>query len=229
LRHFVQPTARVAIVAVLALSATVASLAVPPAGAQPAQPHDGSSTMSQQGTDTPAGRPRPPTAATLAFKNETLHQSAGMSIRYSNDPDKDFATLLAVSRKGIAALARIESQHGKDPEMRRLTERLIADAGQHGAAAGGGQTGDAGPPSATTMEYRNTMGALQVDVQIRYSNDTDKDFAALLAAYHKCAVALAGIELRDGKDAETRRLAAKLIADDQGDSDGLKAWRAKHP
>jgi uncharacterized protein (DUF305 family) len=185
--------------------------------------------MTPQGTDAPAARPRPPTSATSAFRQQTLHLSADSGIRYSNDPDIDFTAVLAVCRNGMAALARIEAQYGRDPEMRRLAARIIADAGQPSAAAADGQKGDAGPPSATTMAYRNAMGALQAEVQIRYSNDADKDFAALLTAYHKCVVAQARIALRDGKDAATRQLAERLIANDQSDADGLKAWRAKHP
>jgi uncharacterized protein (DUF305 family) len=231
LRQIAHPMATAAIVAVLGLPATVPSLSAPSAGALPAQPRGGSIIMTQQGTPqqgagTPAGRPRPPTDATLAFRKQTLQLSPDMSIHYGNDPDKDFVTVLAAVRKGMVALARIELQYGKDPEMHRLAERIIAGEGQHGA--GGGQTGEDGAPSDTTMAYRRTTGALQVDAQIRYSNNTDKDFAALLAAYHKCAVTLAGIALHDGKDPETRRVAEKIIADDQGDADGLKAWRAKH-
>jgi len=227
LRHFAQSTAKTAIIVLLAGLPAIASFAAPPAGMPPAQPQAGSSTMTPQGPETPAGRPRPPTAATLAFQEVTRQISPDMNIRYSNDVDKDFATLLAACQKGMAGLARIELQHGKDHDMRKLAEHLSAGPG-HPVAATGSPGADAGSSPDTSQAYSELMGTLQTDVQIRYSNNTDKDFAALLVAYRKFAVSLAGLELRDGKDAKTRHTAEKLISDDQHDAGGLAAWRAKH-
>ena len=98
--------------------------------------------------------------------------------------------------------------------MRRFAEGLIAEFSQQSndTSVDSPQKRDDGPPSETTMAYREAMGTLQKDAQIRYTGDADKDFASLLAAYKKCTVALAGIELRDGKDPKTHRLADKVIA-----------------
>jgi uncharacterized protein (DUF305 family) len=182
--------------------------------------------MSQQGTGTPpAGRPRPPTSATLAFQKETIQLGTDAGIRYSNDPDKDFMTLLAICHKGMAALAHIETQYGKDPAMRQVAHKVLGNPGQPPAA---GQTGDGGPATDTTMAYREALGMLQTDAQIRYSNDPDKDFAALMAAYQKAAAGLADIVIKSGKDPAVRKIAEKVRRDATNDADGLKAWIAKH-
>jgi uncharacterized protein (DUF305 family) len=182
--------------------------------------------MSQHGTGTPSvGRPRPPTSATLAFQKETTQLGTDAGIRYSNDPDRDFVTLLAICHKGMAVFAHIETQYGKDPAMLRLAHKVLGNSGQPLATD---QTGDGGPATDTTMAYRETLGTLQTDAQISYSNDPDRDFAALTAAYQKAAAGLAGIVIESGKDPAVRKIAEKVMGDATNDADGLKAWIAKH-
>ncbi len=93
----------------------------------------------------------------------------------------------------------------------------------------GNTGGKARPPSASTNEYRDAATQLQVDMGIRYANDADKDFAALLAAYGKGTAALARIQLKYGKDPEMRRLAEQVIAAHEKDARHIEAWRTKHP
>ncbi len=80
-------------------------------------------------TNQPAGaKARPPTASTDAYRDAATQLQLDMAIPYSGKPDKDFAALSAAYQKGAAAAARIELQHGTDPEMRRLAQQVIASA-----------------------------------------------------------------------------------------------------
>ena len=76
-------------------------------------------------SDRPGSKPPPPTASTNAYREAGTQLQLDMGIRYTGDPDKDFAALLAAYGKGLIATARIELQHGKDPEMRRLAQKII--------------------------------------------------------------------------------------------------------
>jgi len=92
------------------------------------------------------------------------------------------------------------------------------------------QTAGAKPPAptASTTAYKDAATQLQLDMGIRYSGQADKDFAALLTAYHKGATAIAKIELQHGTDPELRRLAEQTVAANEKEAELLQAWLSKH-
>jgi uncharacterized protein (DUF305 family) len=53
--------------------------------------------------------------------------------------------------------------------------------------------------------------------------NTDHDFAHMMLAHHQGAVAMADIQLRDGKDATMRRMAEQIKADQQQEIAALEA------
>lgn len=55
--------------------------------------------------------------------NSAMH--AGMMIDYSDNPDLDFARGMIAHHQGAVAMAKIELEHGKDPEIRKLAEDVI--------------------------------------------------------------------------------------------------------
>lgn len=55
--------------------------------------------------------------------NSAMH--AGMMIEYSDNPDLDFARGMIAHHQGAVAMAKIELEHGKDPEIRALAEGVI--------------------------------------------------------------------------------------------------------
>jgi uncharacterized protein (DUF305 family) len=48
-----------------------------------------------------------------------------MAVPYSNDADKDFAATLEAHHKGAEAIAQVELQYGKDPQMRQLAGAVL--------------------------------------------------------------------------------------------------------
>jgi len=65
-------------------------------------------------------------AATQAFEaaNAAMHQA--MAITYSGNADIDFARGMVPHHQGAVAMATVVLQHGKDPEIRKLAEAIIA-------------------------------------------------------------------------------------------------------
>lgn len=65
-------------------------------------------------------------ASTQAYQaaNATMH--AGMEIAFTGDADKDFVAGMIPHHEGAVAMARVVLEHGKDTEIRKLAEDIIA-------------------------------------------------------------------------------------------------------
>lgn len=70
----------------------------------------------------PAGEP----ASNAAYRkaNETMHRD--MNVPLTGDPDRDFAQSMIPHHQGAVDMARVVLQYGKDPDMRKLAEEIIA-------------------------------------------------------------------------------------------------------
>lgn len=61
------------------------------------------------------------------------------------------------------------------------------------------------------------------------SSDPDRAFVTMMAPHHQGAIDMARIFLREGKDLELRKMAEKIIADQEREISEFKAWQARHP
>jgi hypothetical protein len=94
---------------------------------------------------------------------------------------------------------------------------------RHTMPEGGAMMGMHGPAMQSAMErMQQGMGASM-------SGDPDVDFATMMIPHHQGAIDMARSELEHGKDPELRRLAEKIIADQEREIAELKDWLARHP
>jgi uncharacterized protein (DUF305 family) len=61
------------------------------------------------------------------------------------------------------------------------------------------------------------------------TGDPDRDFVAMMTPHHQGAIDMARIYLRTGRDPQIRRLAQKIIADQEREMGEMRAWQARHP
>ena len=64
-------------------------------------------------------------ASTVAFEEANARMHQDMAIEYTGDPDVDFVRSMIPHHQGAIDMAKIQLEHGKDPEMRKLAEEVI--------------------------------------------------------------------------------------------------------
>ena len=95
------------------------AIALGAAGASPAP--------AQHQHHAPAATARPAAAAsTKAYQAANAKMHKDMDIAYSGDADVDFARGMIPHHQGAVDMAKVILAHGKDPELRKLAEAVIA-------------------------------------------------------------------------------------------------------
>jgi len=86
------------------------------------------------------------------------------------------------------------------------------------------------PMSANRMEMMRQMEVMNKAMMgAPMSGNPDQDFVGMMTPHHQGAIDMARIYLRDGKDPAIRRMAQKIITDQEREIGEFKAWQAKHP
>jgi uncharacterized protein (DUF305 family) len=100
--------------ATLALALVAAAAGVAAIAQETGTGHEGHMMMGDMGP------------ASMAFMeaNDRMHQS--MAIEYTGNADVDFIKGMIPHHQGAVEMAKIVLEHGKDPEVRKLAEGIIA-------------------------------------------------------------------------------------------------------
>ena len=103
-------------------------------------------------------------------------------------------------------------------------------AGNNTASAGNADTSaTTGTATNSNMPFMAAMDKMMKDMHsMKMTGDADHDFAMMMKSHHQGAIDMAGIEVAQGKDAELKGVAQKIIDDAQKDMKELDAFMSSH-
>lgn len=70
----------------------------------------------------------------------------------------------------------------------------------------------------------DAMSKMQTSIPKDQKGDPDTDFARMMIPQHRGAIDMAKVELQYGKDPDLRKMAEKMIKDQEGEITDLEKW-----
>ena len=132
-------------------------------------------------------------------------------------------TLSLAAVMTFAAQAQTPPQHAQHHGAQQAQPAPKPDNSSH---AGHGQAAAENSPS--SQAFRKANERMHKDMDIPFTGNADLDFTKGMIAHHQGAIDMAKILLTYGKDAETRKLAESIIADQEREIAQMRAWLAKN-
>ena len=80
----------------------------------------------------------------------------------------------------------------------------------------------------STAAYDAAIEKMHHDMNIPFTGDADRDFAAAMIPHHQGGVDMAKLELQYGHDPELRKLAQDIVAAQEREIALLRQWQAAH-
>jgi uncharacterized protein (DUF305 family) len=170
--------------------------------------------------------------STKAFGAVMDTMMKGMMMTPSGIPDQDFAKGMIPHHQGAIAMAQVEKQFGKDPEMLKLADAVIGAQTSEIAFMNDwlGKSkltaADAAPDSAKANGA--VMNTMMKNMMVPYTGNADVDFAKGMIPHHQGAIDMAKLVLQYGKDIEIKKLADGVVSAQQSEIAAIQQWLATH-
>ncbi|HRO42590.1 MAG TPA: DUF305 domain-containing protein [Flavipsychrobacter sp.] len=150
------------------------------------------------------------------------------SMEMSGNMDKDFAMLMKRHHQSAIDMANYELQSGSDTTMRNMAEMIIEKQNKENEQleriiAATSATKNTDTTFATQSKQMMDNSHAQ-SMSVSMTGNADRDFAAMMVPHHQSAIDMAQLYLKQGKNAELKRMAQMMVADQQKEIQELNQW-----
>jgi uncharacterized protein (DUF305 family) len=128
------------------------------------------------------------------------------------NPKSFLAIATVIAAIGTTAFA----QHAHQPSSPKTTQKMMEDRTPKDSDA------------ASTKAYKEAHGKMMHDMHQTFTGNADVDFMNGMIPHHQGAIDMAKVQLKYGKDAETRKLAEQIIADQEREIALMQGWLRKN-
>ena len=159
------------------------------------------------------------------------------AMKMTGDFDLDFANMMIPHHQSAIDMAQAYLPKGKDDKIKTIAQNIIAAQkkeieelktmiANHKTAEGKAHSG-AGHAAGEHNELMETMNKMMDKMKgMKMSGDADKDFVMMMIPHHESAVTMAEDEISHGKHYELKKMAQKIIADQNKEIKDFKDWLA---
>ena len=175
----------------------------------------------------------------MKMDNEMMKSMIGTmgkmdNMKMTGDFDLDFANMMVIHHQAAIDMSEVEIAKGKDEGMITMAKNIItaqkAEIEQIQRFVKNYKMPEKKMESGEMHnELGTTMKAMMDEMNgMQMTGNVDKNFAMMMIPHHESAVTMAEEEIGHGKQLELKKLAQKIIADQNKEINEFKAWLSEH-
>lgn len=151
-----------------------------------------------------------------------------MNMEMTGDADYDFASMMIEHHKGAIKMSETEVGKGKDPQVKSMAEKLIADQKSEIDEL---QTFLKDKPAMNNLtsfskDMTEKMNGMNQKMQtMEMKGDQDQDFASMMVMHHQQAIDMSEHYLSAGKNESLKEMAGNIIDKNKEEINRLKNWQ----
>ncbi|MEO7922206.1 MAG: DUF305 domain-containing protein [Chitinophagaceae bacterium] len=173
------------------------------------------------------------------MNNEMMESMNGMmtkmdAMKMTGDFDLDFANMMIMHHQAAIDMSAVELAKGSDAQIKSWAQNIItaqkAEIGQMQALIKNYKMPEM---KKENSEMHNELGETMKTMMdkmkaMTMSGNTDKDFLMMMVPHHESAVTMAEDEISHGKNYELKKLAQKIVEDQNKEIKEFNDWLATH-
>lgn len=155
------------------------------------------------------------------------HDMDGMTMTSEGVTDAGFVNDMTPHHESAIEMAEVAQRRAEHPEIARLADQIV-DA-QTSEIEELGQISDRLEVSddATLGLSMEAMGMEMDAGSLETAEPFDQAFIDMMIPHHQGAIEMAQVELQDGNDAQTRKLAQRIIDAQTREIEEMNSWRTE--
>ena len=148
------------------------------------------------------------------------------SMKMTEDPDHDFAMMMKHHHQGAIEMSNIELSRGANAEVKQVAQKIIDDS-QKDIKDFDLFLNAHQPDSKSDFAKRimNEMMSGSSQMNMGQGGDIDQQFATMMAMHHQHGIDMSKDYLKSAKEAETKKVANRVIQTNSEDLKKLNKWK----